>query len=90
MRKQLTIEEWNAVSHLTSTLKLDSSFDIGFSKDKDFFCDYDNHRKVSLKTGFKWISEALSYPLEHDLDDAREIEIITNLMREFVDPDWKE
>lgn len=78
-RQYLTDCEWNAIAKYTSRTHLDQSFDVYHI---DYFKDYEANRLVSLKTGLRWIYEALAEPLTNCLD-TDEAFLIAGLLEEF-------
>lgn len=83
MRSELTDKEYNTVMKLTANLKVDGTFDIYDCGDTDKFKDYIAYRMVSLRTGFRWLYDAIAYPLSHDGMTLEESQTIVNLFTEF-------
>lgn len=83
-RKRLTNDEWNAISQLTRNTHLDSVFDIwSIGTGKDYFYDFENNKRMSLKSGLSLLYESLAYPLQHDGLTGKESNLIVNLFKEF-------
>lgn len=83
-RKKLSNEEWNAVSRLTSSLKLDDSFDVSTDEEgNDCFLDREEDKICSLKDGLAVIYDALAYPLCHEKLTDEQCRLIVDLFQEF-------
>jgi len=92
MRIILTDDEWNAIAHLTNTTKLDTSFDISYDDDHDFFVDFeDNDKEISLEEGLGWLYDGIAYPCQSDKLTVEEGELIADLLIEFgyANEKWK-
>lgn len=88
-RKRLTEEEVAAVWDICDALKIDSSLELRRGVDHDYFKDYDYDTQISLEAGLKDITEAIAYPLTHDVGKETAV-ILGRLFREFVDPEWED
>ena len=85
-RDRLTDEEWNAITHLTNTTKLDTVFDlvqVEFDTDPDCWWDFDNDCQMDLRTGLKELWSGISYPLKHDGLSDEEAQLVVNVLKEF-------
>lgn len=83
-RTRLTNDEWNTIAKLTRRTKLDSVFDIySNGTGKDYFFDFEENKKMSLKAGFELLYESLAYPLSHEGLTENESKLIVNLFKEF-------
>lgn len=88
-RKKLTSEERWAVWSICDALKIDSSIELREGTDFDYFEDYDYDKNISLTEGLKDITDAIAYPLTHDVSEKNAV-ILGRLFREFVDPEWED
>ena len=88
-RKKLTGEERWAVWSICDALKIDSSIELRAGTDFDYFEDYDYGKNISLAEGLKDITDAIAYPLTHDVGKEDAV-ILERLFREFVDPTWRD
>ena len=92
-RKRLTDGEWNAISTLTRKTKLDSVFDVWSNgTGNDYFYDFEEDKKMSLKSGLALLYESLAYPLSHEGLSDKESKLIVDLFKEFKvagdEADW--
>lgn len=88
MRTVLTDDEYNTLSKLTKNMKIDNVIDIYSNKTKsgkntDFFYDFEENKKLSLKKGLSILYDAIAYPLKHEGLDDHECEIMIDLFKEF-------
>lgn len=78
----ITDSQFNAISHLTSATKLDSTIDIAWDGTGDFFVDFEENKKLTIKEGLEEIADAIAYPLAHDVSSDEAI-IIVDLFSKY-------
>ena len=81
---KLNDREFDLLSTLTRRTKLDSVFDIHGDDKEDFFYDYEEGCRMTLKDGFELLVSAIVYSFQHEGFTDEESGILENLIQKFV------
>ena len=89
MRKRVTDEEYNAVTHLTSITNIDQVFDLeALNETEDHFYDFEEEKSMSLEEGFRASWDCMSYDSSHYAEyggfTQEEASHVANCFVEFV------
>lgn len=84
MINKLSVEEFNVVTEVTSLSKMDSAFDLADVEQgkKDYFIDFDENKKVSLKVGLEWLNDGLVEPTISELSQEQRV-VLLKLLTKF-------
>ena len=86
IRIHLTDDEYNALQHITLKTHIDEWFWLDTDKEGyDCVRNLDTGRKITLRTGVKWLCEGIDWMQKEDWDilgvSQEEVDILYNLCR---------
>ena len=88
IRINLTVAEYNALQHITSKTHQDDWFWLSID-DEGFDCvrNLDTGRKITLRTGMKWLWEGIDWMQEADWDilgiTQEEVVLLHDILRKL-------
>ena len=80
----MTDTEYNLIQRLTRATHLDEVFDIQGDEDNEYWMDFEEDKKLSLKEGFELLVESIAYSFQHEGFTDAEANILERLIQNYV------